>query len=350
MVYQGQVIGVGLDERKLQVLRAVVESYVQSAEPVSSRMIARRSGLGVSSATIRNEMSDLEELGFLEQPHTSAGRVPSDKGYRFYVDRLMRAGEVSDEDVRPLKQAWRRAEQLESLMHVTAHALAQVTSYLSIVFGPSMRASTFHSIHMHLISEERAVMLILNNFGLAQNAVVEVPSGSREEDLRAISLMLTTELAGLPMERAVIAIRELDSQFRNYRIVLEQIYEVLSRYAREDKDRDVYLDGALNMMQQPEFQDVEKLRLVLSCLEDEGRLATIFGSPSSGTVSVTIGSENRVQDIKDCSVVWATFLLGGQEAGVVGVLGPRRMNYGRVVSLVDLAKSQLPGLFAKNVG
>jgi len=350
MVDQGQVIGVGLDDRKLQVLRAVVESYVHTAEPVSSRMIAKRSGLGVSSATIRNEMSDLEELGFLEQPHTSAGRVPSDKGYRFYVDRLMQTGEVPDEDVRPLRQAWRRAEQIESLMHVTAHALSQVTSYLSIVFGPSMRESTFHSIHMHLISEERAIMLVLNNFGLAQNAIVEVPSGSREEDLRAISLMLTTELGGLPMERAVHAIRELDSEFRSYRIVLEQVFEILSRYARQDSDREVYVDGALNMMQQPEFQDVEKLRLVLSCLEDGDRLAKIFGSSGSGTVSITIGSENRVQDIRDCSVVWATFLLGGQEAGVVGVLGPRRMDYGRVVSVVNLAKSQLPTLVSKNVG
>jgi len=339
-----------LDDRKLQVLRAVVESYVQTAEPVSSRMIARRYGLGVSPATIRNEMSDLEELGFLEQPHTSAGRVPSDRGYRLYVDRLMQAAEVADDDVRSLRQAWRRAEQLESLMHVTAHALSQVTNYLSVVFGPSMRTSSFHSLYMHLISEERAILVVLNNLGLVQNAVVEVPEGSKEEDLRAISLVLTSQLAGLPMEKAIHAIRELDSEFRQYRIVLEQVFEILKRYAREDSDRGVYLDGALNMMQQPEFQDIEKLRLVLSCLENEDRLTKIFGDSSPDSVSIAIGSENKIADIKDCSVVWATFMVGGQEAGVVGVLGPRRMDYGKVVSLVDLTKSQLPGLVVKTAG
>ena len=334
------------------MLGAVVQDYVRTAEPVSSRTIARKYTLGVSPATIRNEMSDLEELGYLEQPHTSAGRVPSDRGYRLYVDKLMQIQHVSEQEMRALGEGFRRrAEQVESLMHVTTRVLSDMTNCLSIVAGPSIKSAAFHSLFIHLISEDRALLVLLTDVGLVENAIVEVPRGSTDEDLKTISEALSERLRGVPLDRiGQAATSEMEAELREYRIILEQILELARGWPGDEAEKGIYLDGALNIMLQPEFRDIEKVRLVLSALENEDTLVKMFGLANPESVSISIGGENKVPEMRDCSVIWTAFMAGSRVGGVVGVLGPRRMDYARVVSLVEGVRERLSGVISRNVG
>jgi len=346
------VVSNRLDERKLRVLSAVVQDYVATAEPVSSRTIARKYKMGVSPATIRNEMSDLEELGYLEQPHTSAGRIPSDIGYRLYVDRLMQLQNMTEQEERLLRAGFqKKAEQLEQLMQMTARVLSNMTCYLSIVFGPSKKKACFHSLYMHLISPERALLVVLTDLGMVENAVVSVPGDTSEEDLRAISDLLTTRLRGIPIENlGVAAVREFRLEMKRHRVIVEQMLQVLSVWPEEDSDYGVYTDGALNIMTQPEFSNLEKVRLVLSALQREDVLSAMLESSEPDSISISIGGENKYPEIRDCSIVWTTFVAGNRPIGSIGVLGPRRMEYGRVVALVETVREQLVTALRGNAG
>lgn len=341
-----------LDDRKLRVLSAIVQDYVQTAEPVSSRTIVKKYKLGVSPATVRNEMSDLEELGYLEQPHTSAGRVPSDKGYRLYVDKLMKAHKLSDEELRLIRERFRkRAEQVESLMQTTARVLSDVTRCLTVVSGPSPMMAKFRALYMHLISAERALMVVLTDIGLIENAILEVPPGTTEEDLKMISEVLTTRLIGMSIDRiGQAATRELDSELRKYRIILEQMFEIIRSWLSGESDGGLYFDGTLNIMTQPEFHDIEKVKILLSVLEKQNALANIFNSGDPERVSIAIGRETGVPQMHDCSVVWTTFRAAGKVLGAIGVLGPRRMDYARVMSLLDYAREHVSEALSRNVG
>jgi heat-inducible transcriptional repressor len=344
-----EVYGVTLDDRKMQVLAAIVRDYVATAEPVSSRTIARKYHLGVSPATIRNEMSDLEDLGFLEQPHTSAGRVPSDRGYRLYVDELFRMRQALDTEILALRDSYvRRAEQVESLMHTTAHILSEMTTYLSVVSGPSIRSAAFKALYMHLVSPGKALLVLLTDIGLTQNAMVEVPRDSDEQDLREIGELLTRRLAGTPLDRLSGAVTgELESLLKKHRMVLEQILEMVKTVPRDESERGLYVEGMLSIMTQPEFQKAEKVRLLLQALADEELLARIFSGSTKENVHVAIGEENKVIEVRDCSLVWTTFSTQGAQDGILGVIGPKRMDYDRVISLVSGVKQQLMSALTK---
>lgn len=346
------MVSTRLDERKLRVLSAVVKDYVATAEPVSSRTIARKYRLGVSPATIRNEMSDLEEMGYLEQPHTSAGRVPSDIGYRLYVDRLMETPLLSDHERRLLRDGFlRRAEQIESLMQLTARVLSDMTSYLAVVFGPSRRNARFHSLYMHLISEGRALLVMLTDLGMLESAVVQVPRGTSEEDLRSISEILTERLRGTQIDSlGAAAVKEFDLELKKYKEIFEQLLDVIARWPNQEHETNIYMNGALNILSLPEFHDIEKVRMILSVLQKEDALSTIFAYTEPHSVSIAIGGENKYPEIRECSAVWTTFMSGRKILGTLGVLGPKRMDYARVVTLVDTVREQLVTALGGNAG
>jgi heat-inducible transcriptional repressor len=257
-----------------------------------------------------------------------------------------------DTEILALRDSYlRRAEQVESLMHTTAHILSEMTTYLSVVSGPSIRSAAFKALYMHLVSPGKALLVLLTDVGLTQNAMVMVPPDSDEDDLREIGELLTRRLSGTPLDRLSHAVTgELESLLKKHRMVLEQILEMVKTVPRDDNERGLYVEGTLNIMAQPEFQKAEKVRILLQALADEELLARIFSATRSDGVNVTIGQENKVIEVKDCSLVWTTFSTQGDKPGILGVIGPKRMDYDRVISLVGNVRRQLMSALTKNAG
>lgn len=327
-----------LDQRKRLVLDAVIRDYVATAEPVGSRTIARKYELGVSPATIRNEMADLEELGYLEQPHTSAGRVPTDTGYRFFVDWLMESEHPCGRDLDMIHQLMvRKAREIEKLVLQTARILGETTECLSMVIGPEAGATVLQSFNLIPLRGQAALLVLVTGDGFSHNELVEIPEGVSPEELRRISWVLTRYLAGYTLERIGRSLlRDLETELAGYRVLLGQIMEVLHQGSAGGQEPRVFIGGVTNILKQPEFREIEKVQMILSLLEEQNLVRDLLVSREAGDgVVVTIGHENPQREIQDCSVVTACFYLGGRAVGRIGTLGPRRMDYGRVTALVD---------------
>jgi len=325
-----------LSDRQRMILSAIVDDYIRSAEPVGSRSISKRSGVTYSPATIRNEMADLEELGLLEQPHTSAGRIPSHKGYRYYVDHLVSPGSVREEDVRKIRAFF--AEKMTHWEDVTDHAatiLSQMTNYTSIVLGPETFNTTLKHFQLLPINERSAVAIIVTSTGHVEHRAMTIPEGIEMEDLGKIVNLLNDKLSGIPFYRIKSVLHsEIASELKRYVNRCEEILAVLEQSLADQKDPRVFLSGAANMLIQPEFKDVDKAKLILDTLEETANLTQLF-QLGSGGIQVRIGTENGMEAIHQCSLITATFAYNGQSLGTIGILGPTRMEYGKVISLLD---------------
>lgn len=331
-----------LDSRKQRVLQAIVDDYIATAEPVGSRTIARRYRLGVSSATIRSEMSDLEELGYLEQPHTSAGRVPSDLGYRFYVDFLMAPCSPSPQQVERVVRMYRaRVGEIEHLVQATARVLSDSTNYLALVLGPQFGHAQVQSVYLIPIAGSQAVLMMVTSTGWFEHRIIDLPPGTRPDDLAYISYTLGRTLVGLTLDRVHDAAwRELGRELSRYRAVVEQVIGVLEELAADEGAERVYTGGTSNILAQPEFRDVEKARAVLGIFEDARHIQELIHSDHPGLI-ISIGEENRLAEARSCGVVSATYRVGGRAVGRMAVVGPRRMHYAQVVSIVQLVERTL---------
>lgn len=328
-----------MDFRKRRVLQAIIDDYVATAEPVGSRTIARKYNLGVSPATIRNEMADLEELGYLEQPHTSAGRVPSDKGYRFYVDNLMEAARIEEDSRRMIRETLsRRSHEMAGLMQQAARLLAEATGQLVLISGPEVRSSICRYVQVLPLKESRLSLVIVTEEGFMHSKVLEFDGTVSPDQLQCISRMLTGCMRGQTLETvAVSLLPRLQREMRALRELLNQALEAILEDLQPGTGERVFVGGAVNLLRQPEFRDVAKASAVLSVLEGEQmarQLLQSCGAESDG-VSVAIGSELNSEHVADCSLVAAGYHVGKRIAGRLGVLGPRRMEYARVVALVD---------------
>ncbi len=341
---EGGVCMARLDERKRKVLRAVVEVYVANAEPVGSRTIARESDLGVSSATIRNEMADLEELGYLEQPHTSAGRMPSDAGYRFYVDEMANISSPTHLQLERMREALgRHASEVDAVLEATGKLLSEITDCLSLVAEPSPSAAVLNTVEMVPLGDHRMMLLIVTEEGFVHNRIVDHPEGVSLEKVKHVSSVLTNYLRGYNLGDVINSsvVRAVHSELNHCRQLLDVVMEILSSYSSDDAETRYRLEGAANIMKQPEFQDVRRAQKVLRVLSQRSVARNLFKGVDEDDIFVLIGSENRYEVISDCSVVTSTYYIRGQSAGRIGVLGPRRMNYGRVMGMVKTLTSLL---------
>ncbi|HEX6988317.1 MAG TPA: heat-inducible transcriptional repressor HrcA [Bacillota bacterium] len=342
-----------LDARKREVLRAIVQDYVMTAEPVGSRTVARRYGLGVSPATIRNEMADLEEMGYLEQPHTSAGRIPSTKGYRFYVDELMDLEPPSLPDIDRIRRLFAdHIREVDAVLRQAARILSEVTDGLALIQGPTLSQAVFRALRMILLRPERALLVLVTDEGLVDHRLVEVPPGTTSEDLERIAAVLTDRLAGLPLERVSRrAIGHLQRELAGYRALLDATLEGLLSPAL-DGDQRVMLGGTANLFRQPEFREIERAHAVIRLLGERQLVRDLLNGlePRSGDVQVTIGQENPLAHMQEFSVVSAAYLLDGREIGRLAVVGPTRMNYPRVVSMVELVTQTLSDVLTRMLG
>lgn len=332
-----------LDERKCQVLRAVVEDYVRSAEPVGSRTIAKKYGIGYSPATIRNDMADLKELGYLDQPHTSAGRVPSDKGYRFYVDRLMEPPSLSLEEAMRIRQLYTKGvRSVEWLIQQTVKLLSDATIYAAVAMGPEAGIQRLRSLKVLPMGTNEALMILITDQDVVHHRILEIPQSTSFEEVRATVALLEGRLRGIAVtELGNRALEDLFRTFASRRQILDQVVDLVmdSLVVAVDEEQ-VTVSGASKVMAQPEYHDIERLRGLLSFLERPQAVREVLLEHEGG-MGIVIGGEHRVAGASDMSLVMAGLKRQGGVFIRFGVLGPKRMDYGRVVSLVEAVAGEL---------
>jgi heat-inducible transcriptional repressor len=339
-----------MDERKRQVLQAIIDDYISTAEPIGSRTIARKCGLGVSPATIRNEMSDLEALGFLEQPHASAGRIPSAKGYRFYVDCLMGPQQLSDRDALLINQWFdQKVRRLDEAFQETVKVLSRITRNVSLLVTPQTSSCQFKYLQFLPFDDTRVVVIVVTDTGVMDNRLMEIPAGTSVEELQRIAAVMNHRLSGLHLTEIQSSVLE---KIKEEVLPRPELLEGALSLIREatgcaNANDKVYLGGTTQLLNQPEFRDVEKVRTLLSMLEEDRLLYDILHTQDGNGVIVTIGSENKFSGIKDCSVIQASFRLDGQMVGTLAVLGPTRMEYARTMAVIEFMQAHLGNILKK---
>lgn len=328
-----------MDGRKQKILEAVVLDYIETAEPVGSRTISKKYNLGVSSATIRNEMADLEEMGLIEQPHTSAGRIPSDAGYRYYVDYLMSRSDIQEEARQIINKAIHdKRSQVEDVLRDSMRILAETTNCTTVMMLDDDRSgSVLQLLQLLLVEPGKALMVIIMEGDKIENRFLEIPKTMTREDLELVSTMINQNLRGLKVDDWQRNI--LENIFHNLtrqRQVVDCALEMLSSILDiKHKDKKIYLDGGLNMLSQPEFKDVNKVKNLLQSLEQQEVLAQLMEADNENGIIVKIGAETGLDEVKDCSVIVANYKVKGETVGKVGLIGPTRMDYATAVSMLN---------------
>jgi heat-inducible transcriptional repressor len=332
-----------MDERKKRVLQAIVLDYIATAEPVGSRTIARKFDLGVSPATIRNEMADLEDMGLIEQPHTSAGRIPSNSGYRFYVDCLMTMASLTDKEKLFIeKNVVHKIRELESFVQQTSRLVSQLTNLTALVLTPVKANSPFHQVHLLPYQPSKALMVVVKENGAVENHVIDIGENTTQEDLQRVSTILNSKLKGLTMEKVKSGLlSEIYSELARQKDLITMAMELLEPILGPHDQEKVVLGGTLNMLNQPEFKDVEKLKNVLRIFEEDHTLKKMLSPSLEPGLTVRIGGENNLEEIQDCSLITATYQINGQTISSVGVLGPTRMDYSKACSVVEFMTTSL---------
>lgn len=336
-----------IDYRKQVILKAVVTDYVQTAEPVGSHTLVVRYELGVKSATIRNEMAELSEMGYLRQPHTSAGRIPSDLGYRFYVDRLMEAVSLSQTEAASArdKLAPHRTE-VETIIEQTCRILSQFSRYTSLATHPAVRDALINHISVANLGHGRVLAILVLDSGRVIHEMLELGEKSSKLDAITATNFLTRKLAGRTLESLRTAPPgSLMEDAADMAELLGKVLEFVVREIEAIEETEISMEGASYIMQHPEFKDAERLEAVLSVLEQRSALYKLLSSVYLGPdVAVIIGSENPVDGMRDCSFVGAKYRVNGRVAGTIGVVGPTRMDYRRAVSAVEFMANNLSEL------
>ena len=338
-----------LDERKCKILQAIIDDYISTAEPIGSRTIARKHNMGVGPATIRNEMADLELLGYLEQPHTSAGRIPSAKGYRFYVDCLMSPPGLSDQEVN-LINTWYNAKvrRLEEVFLETAKILSRLTHNVSLVVAPQFSQSSFKYMQFLPLDEQRVILVVVTDTGYLENKIIQISEGISMSELHRVAAAVNDRLGGLRFDKIKSSLlKEIKNEVIPNKELFEKTLEMLRQALLPGQKDRVYLGGTTQVLNQPEFRDVDKAKGLLTVLEEEQLLFDILQRHESNGVVVTIGHENKFSGIQDCSIIQATYRVDGQVVGKVAVLGPTRIEYGKVMSVLDFMHKHLGEILKK---
>lgn len=330
-----------IDERDKRILYAVVESYIHNPDPVGSRFITKHYGFSFSSATIRNIMSDLEEMGFLSQPHTSAGRVPTDKGYRFYVNALSK-GDGASETRLFVQEVTRELESIRNDLHEllgeTTKLLSTFSHYLSVAVSPKAKTATFNRINILKHRENTLVTILFTNEGLVNNRVVDVDFELSQRELNSIASYLNSEFYGYTLEeiRARI-IRDMAREKELCDILISRAIRIC-REALSFSQHDIFISGLSGVLDLPDFDDVQHIREISKAIEDKHMIVKLLDKISAAEgVQVVIGSESSVVEMRKFSIVATTYKQGDKPVGAVGIIGPRRMDYSKSIAIVDAA-------------
>lgn len=338
-----------LNERKKKILQIIIEDYISSAEPVGSRTIARKYDLGLSPATIRNEMSDLELLGYLEQPHTSAGRIPSAQAYRFYVDALIEPGTLTDNDM-ALIDGWynERRRNIDDIFQSTAKILSRMTQNVSMVLTNQQTIANFCYLKFLPLDSQHAILCIVADDGSIDTNVVDIPLGMSSEEMDYLAGKMSKLLEDRNLsDISVEILQNVHTDVVEDKLIFSSLLQDVRKMTGRRQEQKVFLGGTKQLLNQPEFRDVERVRNLLGILEEEKVLKDLLQGGEDSGLKVTIGSENKFTGIQDCSMVQATYRLNGQIVGTMAVLGPTRMEYGKVISVMDYLHKYLKTILDK---
>ncbi|UCD57055.1 MAG: heat-inducible transcription repressor HrcA [Candidatus Hydrogenedentota bacterium] len=338
--------GTVLTERHKDILQAIINTHIATAEAVGSRTVAKKMGFSLSPASIRNVMADLEEMGYVRQPHTSAGRVPTDSGYRLYVDVLMEIGEVQQEERRQIEQLYRaRIEQVEDLMELSSRLLSILTHYTAVVQTPKMDTETIKHVEVVPLSSGKVLVMLVTNVGNVRKNVTILPRGITDSEIEQIAAFLNEKLYSLSFAAARSLLGSYDDSDNRLEGRLAGLALRVLGVLAESEAREVYLDGRENIFDQPEFSDLERLRPVLRVFDEKSRLNELLEccmpEDEITEVCIRIGSENPLYDVRGCSIVASPYRVGGCTTGAIGVIGPTRMQYSRASSLVAFVANKL---------
>ncbi len=343
-----------LDERKRKILKAIIQTYLETGEPVGSRTISKYTDLNLSSATIRNEMSDLEELGYIIQPYTSAGRIPSDLGYRLYVDELMKE---KDREVAEIKDLMiEKTDKMEKVLKQVVKILASNTNYATMITGPTYHRNKLKFIQLSRVTETQLLAVVVVEGNIVKNHMIQLREPMDEETILKLNLLLNTQLNGLSIEEINLAmISRMKEQAGIHSEVISSVIDAVAQaIAVDDEEMEIYTSGATNIFKYPELADSSKASELISAFEEKEALAEFvkdtMENESSGEntgIQVYIGNESPVKTMKDCSVVTATYDLGGGMQGTIGIIGPKRMDYENVMDNLKTLKNQLDNIFKK---
>ena len=331
-----------LDERKQRILQAVIQDYISSAEPVGSRTLARKYDLGVSPATIRNEMADLEMLGYLEHIHTSSGRIPSSKGYRLYVDSLLPVQPMTDAE-KAMIDKWYKAkvQQLDQVFQETAKIISKLTRNVSLVLAPQISKAAFRCMQFLPLDDHRVIAVLMTDAGFVENRIMEMPAGSSFEDFQRMAKVINGCLAGHTLGAIQNgSLKQIEAEIGDNGLY-ESAMTLIDKALNSQRKERLYLGGTTEMMEQPEFHNVDKVKELLIMLEKDQLMKDILKAHLGDGLTVTIGQENEYSGIKDCSIITATYHLDGELLGSMAVLGPTRMEYGRTMSLLNYMNNNL---------
>ena len=334
-----------LNERKLKILKAVIQNYLETGEPVGSRTISKYTDLNLSSATIRNEMADLEELGYIVQPHTSAGRIPSDKGYRLYVDMLMQDKEQEVTEIK--EQMLEKADKMDQLLKQAARVLANSTNYATMVSAPVSAKNRLKFIQLSQVDEEQLIAVIVLEGNIVKNQILKVDEELDSETLLKLNMLLNTTLNGMAIDQIIAKLKE---QAGIHSGVISDVLDAVANVIQLEQDMEIYTSGATNIFRYPELSDKQSAQEIISAFEEKQQLSELvtqtLSSDSKG-IQVYIGNETPVQNMKDCSVVTATYELGEGMQGTIGIIGPKRMDYERVMDTLKTLQTELDTIFHK---
>ncbi|MCR5742860.1 MAG: heat-inducible transcriptional repressor HrcA [Lachnospiraceae bacterium] len=342
-----------LDERKLKILKAIIQNYLETGEPVGSRTISKYADLALSSATIRNEMSDLEEMGLIMQPHTSAGRIPTDKGYRLYVDELMEEKEREKPDGNEM--LIQRVDRVELLLKNLAKILANNTNYASLVTAPQYHHNKLKFIQLSKVDEKKILAVVMMEGNVVKNTLINTLEPVDEQIIVKMNLLLNSFLTGLSVSEMNLAvISKLKNEAGEYAPIIETVLDTISSMITEDDEEpQIYTSGATNIFKYPELSDGEKASGLISTFEEKSVLNELvvksMNEPKqSHDINIYIGDENKNESMKDCSVVTANYELGDGMQGIIGIVGPKRMDYEKVVGTLRTLMAQLDDIYNKS--
>ena len=340
-----------LNERKQKILEAIIRNYMETGEPVGSRTVSKYTDLNLSSATIRNEMSDLEEMGYILQPHTSAGRIPSDKAYRLYVDTILQR---KDEEVSEMKELMvEKADKIDLLLQQVAKLLAQNTNYTSMVTKPKYQHKRIKFIQLNQMSERQLLVIVVLDNNHVSNKFINLMTDADENVIAQMNFLMNTALTGLDFTEINMAImQQIKEKAGEYGELASSILDCISEVMTEEDDSEIYTSGAKNILKYPELSDKEKMTGLLSTFEEKQMLSAWANDEppeddKEHGIQVYIGEESPVESMKDCSVVTATYRIKEGVYGKIGIVGPKRMDYEKVVGTLENCMQQLDDIFKK---
>ncbi len=342
-----------LDERKIKILTAVIQNYLETGEPVGSRTISKYTDLKLSSATIRNEMADLEEMGYIIQPHTSAGRIPSDKGYRFYVDSLM---ESKERELSYMKDmVLEKVDKLSEVLKQAAKLLAANTNYAAMISTPETHHNKLKFIQLSRVDEQSVLAVIVVEGNIIKNKIIPTEEGLDDDTILKLNLLLNTHLNGLSLEEINLGlITLLKERAGIHTDVVSSVIDAVADAIRADENLEIYTSGANNIFKYPELSDHERASDIINTFEEKNQLEKLVNDTlqdSEGQkngIQVYIGNEAPVPSMKDCSVVTATYELGEGMRGTIGIIGPKRMDYEKVMGTMKTLMDQLDAIYKNN--